>query len=318
MTQQPQIPSPDDLPKDGADTASEGRGQPNTRTPLYEAYHAERYLRQDIIKGIQGHTARRLLCYVSGDGCRIDRDDTLPFNDLIYHLRSGEDIDLMLHTLGGSVDEAEKLIRLVRSKIRDGELRVIVPEFAKSAGTLMVLGADCVVMSDTSELGPIDPQMVFFDGNGNSRWQSVQNYLDAYEEYTKRVAENPDNVAAQIMLGKLDSTIAKLCEEVQQRARQSAEYLLSRGMFRSREGSNLTMTVDKFLDKTKWPSHSQMISWQDVQGSEIGLTVDYLDPHSDRWQQYWKLYCLQRLAIRDNQKLYESDYVSLVTDGPTR
>ena len=40
-----------------------------------------------------------------------------------------------------------------------GTLRVIVPDYAKSDSTLLALTADTVVMSDSSELGPIDPQI---------------------------------------------------------------------------------------------------------------------------------------------------------------
>ena len=109
----------------------------------------------------------------------------------------------------------------------------------------------------------------------------------------------------------------KLCESEKDRARQSAEYLLTRGMFRIRTDSNVTKTVEQLLDTKLWRSHSQMISWEQVHDLGIGLTVDYVDPHLDSWQQYWKLYCLQRLAVEDNQKLYESDSVSLVIDGPT-
>ena len=317
MTQQPTSPQPDELPMDKADPSGGREVQPSTRTPLFEAYHSARYTRQELIRQIQARTKRRLICYVSGDGRRIDRDDTMPFVDLLYNVSPGEDVEIMLHTLGGSVDAAEKLMRLVRSKVGDGEVYIVVPEYAKSAGTLMVLGADCVVMSDTSELGPIDPQRVFHDSHGSSRWQPVQNYLDAYEEHSNKVAENPNNIASQIMLGKLDSEVVKLCESEKARARQSAEYLLQRGMFRFRGGANVTNTVDRLLDTKLWRSHSQMISWEQVHDLDIGLAVEYADPHQDSWQQYWKLYCLQRLAVRDNQKLYESDYVSLVIDGPT-
>ena len=316
MTQQPTSPQPDELPMDKSEPAGGRDVQPSARTPLYEAYHSARYERQELIRQIQARTKRRLICYVSGDGRRIDRDDTMPFADLLYNVSPGEDVEIMLHTLGGSVDAAEKVMRLVRSRVSDGEIYIVVPEYAKSAGTLMVLGADCVVMSDTSELGPIDPQRVFYDSHGSGRWQPVQNYLDAYEEHSNRVAEDPNNVASRIMLGKLDSEVVKLCESEKDRARQSAEYLLQRGMFRLRQGSNVTRAVERLLDTKLWRSHSQMISSQQVHDLEIGLTIHYVDPHRDSWQQYWKLYCLQRLVVGDNQKLYESDYVSLVIDGP--
>ena len=315
MSQQ-QVPdeSPN-LPPDQSESYSEGTVAPDARTPFFRASNAERYQRQDIIRQIQDRTGCRLICYVAGIRleCMINQNDTVPFFDLLHNIREGQDVDLLLHTIGGSVDAAEKLIRLVRSKVGDGQLRVIVPEFAKSAGTLMVLGADCVVMSDTSELGPIDPQMQFSDSRGNVRWHSVQNYLDAYKEHYDKITEHPENVAAQIMLGKIDPDTVKLCRAVMARARQSAESLLRHGMFRN--GGNFTQTVDELLDTERWLSHSQMISWEDAKDPRIGLKIEYLKQDNDLWQDFWRLYCLQRLAIADNQKLYESDCASLIIDA---
>ena len=317
MTQQPTPVDPTSLPPDEAGLPIERGVPPGNRTPLFQANSAARYQRQTMIQEIQGRTGRRLICYVSGSGCMIDESDTMPFVDLLHNVRPGESVELLLHTPGGNIDAAEKLVRMVRSKVGEAEFQIIVPEYAKSAGTLMVLGADCVVMSDMSELGPIDPQMVFADSSGLRRWQSVQHYLDAYDEYTNAINQNPNNIAAQIMLGKLDPATVKLCQAVKERARQCAEDLLKRGMFR--EIGNWSLTVSELLDTNRWLSHAQMISWEDAQHPEtIGLVVEHLNQHSEEWQEYWRLYCLQRLAISDHQKLYESDYASLVLDDPAR
>ena len=304
----------DDSRPDEADTPGEPAEQLSRRTPLFEANSAARYQRQEIIRQIQVRTRRRLICYVSGRACKIDEDDAMPFVDLLYNLPQHQGLELLLHTHGGSIDAAEKLIRMVRSKVGEAEFRIVVPEFAKSAGTLMVLGADAVVMSDMSELGPIDPQMIFADSSGLRRWQSVQNYLDAYEEHSKTLAERPDDVAARIMLGKLDPATVKLCQAAKMRAEQCAGDLLRRGMFRL--GGNWTLTVSELLETKRWRSHSQMISWEDAQHPDtIGLTVEYHEQDSPLWQDYWRLYCLQRLAVGDSQKLYESDYASLIIDS---
>lgn len=284
-----------------------------TKTPLFQAIHAERYQRQAIIKNMQERTGRRLICYVSGIKCAIDRDDTVPFVDLLHNVPPGEDLDFLLHTGGGDIDAAEKLISMVRNKVGGGVLRIVVPDFAKSAGTLMVLGADYVVMSDTSELGPIDPQVVLADGHGNRIPHSIQCYLDAYDEHTETLKKEPGDVAAQIMLGKLDPATVKLFQAVKDRARKFAEEQLTRGMFRN--GGNWSQAAAELLDTKRWQSHAQMISWEDAQDPRIGLRVEYLDPKSDEWQEYWQLYCLQRLAVGDRQKLYESDYASLIIDG---
>ena len=299
-----------DATPDEVGTMAEGAAMTQTRTPLFEAQNAPRYQRQAIIKQIQEHTKRWLICYVSGNKGGIDRGDVVPFADLLHNVPPGKSVDLLLHTLGGSADDAEKLIRMVRGKVGDATLRIIVPDFAMSAGTLMVLGADHVVMSDASALGPIDPQIELIDSNGNRTWQSVQNYLDAYDEYINALTEDPENVAAKIMLGKLDPVTVALCRAAKDRALQSAESQLRSGMFRS--GGNWTQTARELLDTKRWRSHSQMISWEDAQDPQLGLHVEYLKPQSEDWQGYWQLYCLQRLAVGDRQKLFESDYASQV------
>ena len=313
MTQQPIPGDHTDDKSNKADDAVELATPPYTKTPLFQAYNASRYQRQEIIKQIQENTGRRLICYVSGIRSAIDRDDVMPFVDLLHNMPPNVDIDLLLHTPGGDGDAAEKLISMVRSKVGEATLRIVVPDFAKSAGTLMVLGADSVVMSDYSELGPIDPQTRFRDSNGADRLQAVQNYLDAYEEHTTTLKNDPANVAAQIMLAKLDPAIVTLCRAAKDRARQSAENLLKKGMFRY--GGNWSKAVSELLDTKRWLSHSQMISYQDACDPLIGLHAEYLEPQSDQWQGYWKLYCLQRLVVSDTGRLFESDYVSQVIES---
>lgn len=300
-----------DLPSanGGQDPSRDPQGDSrNAKTPLFEASHADRYQRRDLIRDIQEQTGRALVCYVSGSRCKIDEDDTMPFVDLLHRTPSGSDLDLLLHTRGGSIDAAEKLMGMLKRHVGPGQLRVIVPDFAKSAGTLMVLGADSVVMSDMSELGPIDPQIRL-----RGEWLAVQNYLDAFDTHAETLKTDRDNVVARIMLEKLDPAVLKRCEAARERARQAAEKLLTRGMFH--KSGNWSLTASELLETTRWFSHGQVISWEDARDQPIGLRVEYREYRSEEWQRYWRLYCLQRLAVGDRQKLYESDYASLVL-GP--
>lgn len=279
-----------------------------TKTPLFQAMHAERYQRQSLIKRIQDEaTHRKLICYVAGSSALINRDDTLGMADLLHNIAKGSDLDFMLHTPGGDMDAAEKLITMVRTRLANGHLRVIVPDFAKSAGTLMAIGADKIAMSDTSELGPIDPQITLNDANGNSIPHSIQSYLDAYRAHSEALAINPGDETARIMLGKLDPATIKLFEAARQRARAFAEAQLKRGMLRNEPA--YTKVASDLLDTTRWLSHGQMIGYEDAQ--TLGLGVEYLDPESTEWQLIWQLYTLQRMAVKDDCKLFESDWVSV-------
>ena len=294
-------------PQPPPDVAPEAADLP-TRTPMYKANRADRYLRQAKIKEIGEKTGAQILCYVSGRDAQIDRDDTIGFVDLLHNVRRGQNIDLFLHTRGGDLDAAEKLIELVQTAVGTARLRVIVPDMAKSAGTLMALGADVIVMSDSSELGTIDPQIALNDGRGNRIAHSVLNYLDAYAEHARALRENPEDPVARIMLEQIDPATLSKFEAIRDRARNLAEDLLRL------KGKNFTQIASDLMDRRRWPSHGQMIKWEDA--NQIGLTVEYLPQTDPLWHEYWDLYCLLRLAVKDNEKIFESNYASLILPDP--
>lgn len=67
-------------------------------------------------------------------------------------------IDVVLDTYGGSLDSAFKTVLFLS---RFGErIRIFVPRRAKSAGTLIAIGAHELYMSPFAELGPLDTQIV--------------------------------------------------------------------------------------------------------------------------------------------------------------
>lgn len=284
-----------------------------SKTPLYQAYNAARYQRQAVIKLIEDATGRVLICYVAGKHAPIDRDDAIGFVDLLHNVKADCDLDLLLHTGGGDIDAAEKLISIVRAKVGTGTLRVVVPDYAKSAGTLIALGADKILMSDTSELGPIDPQITLSDGSGNRISTPVLSYIEAYRLHSAALSANPDDVVARLMLSKIDPARLVLFKAAVDRATRFAENQLRRGMFK--DGGNWSAAASQLLDPTRWQSHGQMISWSDAAHESIGLAVEYQRPESELWQRYWELYTLQRLAIQDQQKLFESEFASLVIDA---
>jgi hypothetical protein len=73
------------------------------------------------------------------------------------HEASEATIDLVLDTFGGSLDTAFKMVLFLSRFTR--RLRVFVPRRAKSAGTLIAIGAYELHMSPFAELGPLDTQI---------------------------------------------------------------------------------------------------------------------------------------------------------------
>ena len=66
-------------------------------------------------------------------------------------------IDLIIHTPGGLALAATQIANaLVKHK---APVRVIIPHYAMSGGTLIALAADEIIMDENAVLGPVDPQI---------------------------------------------------------------------------------------------------------------------------------------------------------------
>jgi hypothetical protein len=280
-----------------------------TRTPLFEAMNATRYARQTLIREIEATTGTTLICYVS-EKSEIDRSDTVPMVDLLHNIQRGTPIDLLLNSPGGNIDAAEKLITLIRRRAGNAAVRVIVPDYAKSAATLIALGANSIVMSDASELGIIDPQVPLHDSNGNLQVVSAQSYLDAFQLHSGNLKKRPKDPVALAMLAKLEPATVRKLERMTERSRSIAVALLTQSMIKDADEAK---EVAKELSNTeRWFSHGQMISHEAAVG--LNLNVTYLPPDSPLWEQYWRLYCLQLWAYEGGTtKIFESNWASLTT-----
>lgn len=88
------------------------------------------------------------------------------------------DLDVLLETPGGSGEVAEDIVRLLRGRFHS--VAFIVPGYAKSAGTIMTMAGDEILMGPASALGPIDAQMA---------WQGKTFSAEALIEGLKKIKE---------------------------------------------------------------------------------------------------------------------------------
>ncbi len=66
-------------------------------------------------------------------------------------------IDFIIHTPGGLALAATQIANALAD--HKAEVRVIVPHYAMSGGTLIALAADQIIMDPYAVLGPVDPQL---------------------------------------------------------------------------------------------------------------------------------------------------------------
>ncbi len=117
--------------------------------------------RQKLYQQIEQDRKTKVLSFITGNRSGMEtaiaQDCIDPFVDLLEQIGPTKRISLLLHTNGGETLAAWRLVNLIR--IFCDELEVLVPMKALSAGTLISIGADRVVMTKQAALGPIDPSV---------------------------------------------------------------------------------------------------------------------------------------------------------------
>jgi hypothetical protein len=150
--------------------------------------------RHTLYRKIEAERSTKVLAFVTSDRAGVEtqiaQDCIDLFVDLLDKVGPTNRISLLLHTNGGQTSAAWRLINLIRTFC--DELEVLIPLKALSAGTLISLGADKIVMTKQAVLGPIDPSLthalnpVIPIGNQSARVpvsvEAIRGYLDAVRD----------------------------------------------------------------------------------------------------------------------------------------
>jgi ClpP class serine protease len=117
-------------------------------------------IRQKYIKELFDYTKRNTIVYASrwtpGDAppnlIAITDEDIQAFMEAVHGLK-GDQLDLVLHTGGGSAEATDAIVSYLRQKFT--HIRIIIPQAAMSAGTMLSCAADEIVMGKHSFIGPL-------------------------------------------------------------------------------------------------------------------------------------------------------------------
>lgn len=153
------------------------------------------------------------------------------------------DILLILQSGGGSI-EAAYLISKTCARLTKTAFVVAVPRRAKSAATLLALGADQIHMGLMSELGPVDPQIEGYPALG------LINSLNVIAEIACKHPESAE-VLARYLSRKLDLRHLGYYARVPESAVQYAERLLKRNEAQLPKGTTAHSIADHFVNHYK-------------------------------------------------------------------
>lgn len=109
----------------------------------------------------------------------ISRRHVLELYDQLAGLAFDE-IDLVIHSGGGDAHTAYQTVMLLRHHA--ARINACVPFWAKSAATLLCIGADKIILGEHAELGPLDVQIYEEKKAGQGEYNSALNPFKALEQ----------------------------------------------------------------------------------------------------------------------------------------
>lgn len=273
------------------------------QTPLFHAQHAERYARQELIRVYE----ERYEC-----GLIVMLDVIFPysvtfFEELLVGAKKDQDLHLILDTPGGDGETAVRLVRAAQARCK--ELTVIVPNQAKSAGTILALGAHHILMGPTSDLGPVDPQFQNPTGPG---LYSAKDLIAAVEAAEKAVTNNPDTYALHAsLLADVNALMVQQARSALGRTEDLVKEALSSNPDRNAEqGAKIAKAIKKTLIDLPM-NHGAVFGASDA--DQVELPVIDADPDSDQWKLIWHLWT-KYFAL--GQPVYEGRLASQVMGRP--
>lgn len=122
------------------------------------------------LKEIRAIRNRPAICYLANvvntrtkASISIDINDDLPFSEMISTVPATEkNIDVIIVTPGGSAQQVAKFVDKLRPRFDN--VVFILPYMAMSAGTILAMSGNDIIMGKNSYIGPIDPQVPNKDG----------------------------------------------------------------------------------------------------------------------------------------------------------
>lgn len=295
------------------------------------AAHSQTEARQKLISEIEKKRDSKLIVYISKLDYMIDYDDIQTFGAMLDSIGVSENIDLLLHSGGGIGVVAEKMVEMIRRYCRK-DFRVIVPNLAKSAATMIAISSDRIVMGVTSELGPIDPQLTVIQG-GVPYSVSAQSFVDARDRLEKLTAEavknNEPYQAYVAQLSAMNTGFIDHCEKAMEFAKDFATKALKSSMLSGNPNADsLAREIAENLSSAStYFTHGRTISAQAIKNNPPlnNLVIDELLLDSDEWRMIFELYIRCELFLdMDNKgntrkgKLFESSAFSMKAEFPVQ
>jgi ClpP class serine protease len=274
-------------------------------------------LRASLIKKLQNVLGRNIITFFTSTVYPValsDEDNDI-IECLLHSFNENRGLTMIINSPGGSPLAAERIINTCRS-FSDSDFEVIVPRMAKSAATMVCLGANKIYMSKTSELGPIDPQVVITKTNGEHELKSAHVIIKSFEELFEKATKTQGRIEPYLQqLDRYDKRELKAHQMAENLSVDIAVKVLKTGMMNNLKEADIKEKIKIFTSPEETKAHGRPIYHKEAQ--ESGLAVEIFDIHSEEWRTLWELYLRSsRFVSSYASKLCETADQSFTVNPP--
>lgn len=227
----------------------------------------------------------------------LSQADADQLEEILCNSKISKGITLILDAPGGDGLAAERIIQICRNYSK-GDFETIVPARAKSAATMICLGSDRILMSKTSELGPIDPQVPYdLTGSGKEHWVAAyyitKTYKDLFQAATNLVNGRIEPYLQQLQ--KFNAVNIKALEAATELSRSIAVSSLQQGMLKGKSDDDIKGLIKQFTEPELTLAHGRGIGIKHAQ--DCGLNVEEIPLDSELWKVIWGLYIRSKYLV---------------------
>ena len=241
-------------------------------------------IRNKYVRLLSEYTRRDTIVYASrwtsGDIppnlVSINDEDVHAFMEALAGL-SNDKLDLILHTGGGSAEAADAIVSYLRQKYK--HIRIIIPQAAMSAGTMLACSADIIVMGKQSSIGPIDPQFILQTPVGV---QSLPAHaiLEQFKIAQKDCADNPKNLNSWLpMLSQYGPALLVRCQDQIDFGKELIDNWLKAYMFKGDDIVKPEKIANFLSNHANFKTHGKHINIE--KAKEIGLIIEQLEDNQE-------------------------------------
>lgn len=239
-------------------------------------------VRRKYLAAVHAATKRNVILYASkftepdpglAGSVSITDEDLQGIMDAVYGLK-GTDLDLILHSPGGSPEATEAIGKYLRTKFKS--IRVIVPHLALSAASMLSFIANEIVMGKHSFLGPIDPQFLIGTPTG-ARWVSAQDILEQFERANIECQDQKRLPAWIPMLSQYGPDLLEKSTKITEMVEEVVRGWMLRYMFKVGTRSErrvLATSAARYLANhgNHFRSHSRHLDREELRKHDLNIT----------------------------------------------